>query len=210
MQVNNVFVFEHPLLQHKMHLLRDKNTPTKDFRELVDEIAMLMTYEVTKDLPLKDIEIETPLAKTTAKTLARKVTLVPILRAGLGMIPGIQRLIPNSRVGFLGMYRDHETHQPVQYYCKMPDDITESTVIVLDPMFATAGSAIMAIEYLKSIGCKDLLFGCIVASRYAVDRIYREHPDVKVFCAALDEELDEDCYIVPGLGDAGDRIYGTK
>ncbi len=210
MQINNTFIFEHPLLQHKMGILRDKNTSTKDFRDLIEEISMLMVYEATKDLPLKDIEIETPLAKTPAKALAQKVTLVPILRAGVGMIHGITELIPTARVGFLGMYRDPETHEPVQYYCKMPDDITESTVIVLDPMFATAGSAIAAFEYLKSIGCKDIRFVCVCAARYAVDRVFAEHPDVSVFCAALDEELNDHAYIVPGLGDAGDRIYGTK
>lgn len=210
MQIHNTFVFEHPLLQHKMAILRDKGTSTKDFRELVEEISMLMAYEVTKDLPLKDIEIETPIAATKAKALAQKVTLVPILRAGVGMIHGITELIPTARVGFLGMYRDPETHNPITYYDKMPEDITESTVIVLDPMFATAGSAIAAIEYLKDKGCQDIRFVCICASRYAVERIHNEHPDVNVFCAALDEELNDHAYIVPGLGDAGDRIFGTK
>ena len=211
MQKNNVFVFDHPLIQHKISLLRDKNTNTKDFRELVEEVSMLMVYEVTRDLPLVEKEIETPIAKACVPVLANKpVALVPILRAGLGMVGGIQRLIPIARVGHIGLYRDHETSMPVEYYCKLPPDIENSTVIILDPMFATGGSATMAVEYLKKSGATDLRLVCIIAARYAIDRMLKEHPDVPVFCAAVDKELNDDKYIVPGLGDAGDRIFGTK
>ncbi len=211
MQNKNAFIFEHPLIQHKISLLRDKNTSTKDFRELVDEIAMLMVYEVTKDFPLKEVEIETPVAVTKAKVLTdRKVALVPILRAGLGMVAGVQRLLPNARVGHIGLYRDHDTHMPVEYYCKLPDDVAESTVIVLDPMFATGGSATAAVQFLKDRGCKDLRLVCLVAAQPAIDKMSAEHPDVPIYCAALDERLNENAYIVPGLGDAGDRIFGTK
>ncbi|MEA5050576.1 MAG: uracil phosphoribosyltransferase [Oscillospiraceae bacterium] len=211
MREGNVFIFEHPLIQHKISLIRDKNTSTKDFRELVDEISMLMVYEATKDLPMKEIEIETPIAKTKTRILSdKKIALVPILRAGLGMVAGVQKLLPNARVGHIGLYRDPETHEPVQYYCKLPSDITESTVFLLDPMFATGGSASAAFTYLKQIGCKDLRMMCIIAARPAVERFKKEHPDVLIYCAALDEKLNENAYIVPGLGDAGDRIFGTK
>lgn len=211
MQIGNTFVFEHPLIQHKMTLMRDKDTSTKDFRELVDEVSMLMVYEVTKDFPLKETEIETPMAKMKARVLSdKKIALVPILRAGLGMVAGVQKLLPNARVGHIGLYRDHDTHRPVEYYCKLPDDVADSTVIVLDPMFATGGSATAAIEFLKQRGCSDLRLVCLVAAAYAVDRMAKEHPDVRVYCAALDADLDENAYIVPGLGDAGDRIFGTK
>ncbi|MEG1558164.1 MAG: uracil phosphoribosyltransferase [Oscillospiraceae bacterium] len=211
MQEKNAFIFEHPLIQHKISLLRDKNTSTKDFRELVEEVSMLMVYEVTKDLPMMEIEIETPIAHTKTRVLSdKKIALVPILRAGLGMVGGVQRLLPNARVGHIGLYRDHDTHEPVEYYCKLPADVAESTVIVLDPMFATGGSATAAISFLKQRGCTDLRLVCIVAARAAIDRMTREHPDVPVYCAALDEVLNENAYIVPGLGDAGDRIFGTK
>ncbi|MEG0833192.1 MAG: uracil phosphoribosyltransferase [Oscillospiraceae bacterium] len=211
MQEKNAFIFEHPLIQHKISLLRDKNTSTKDFRELVEEVSMLMVYEVTKDLPMMEIEIETPIARTKTRVLSdKKIALVPILRAGLGMVGGVQRLLPNARVGHIGLYRDHDTHEPVEYYCKLPADVAESTVIVLDPMFATGGSATAAISFLKQRGCTDLRLVCIVAARAAIDRMTREHPDVPVYCAALDEVLNENAYIVPGLGDAGDRIFGTK
>ena len=210
-QNKNAFIFDHPLIQHKISLLRDKNTSTKDFRELVDELAMLMVYEVTKDFQLKEVEIETPIAKTKTMVLAdRKVTLVPILRAGLGMVNGVQTLLPNARVGHIGLYRDPETHLPVEYYCKLPEDVADSTVIVLDPMFATGGSATAAIEFLKKRGCKDLRMICLVAAQPAIDKMYSEHPDVPVYCGALDECLNANAYIVPGLGDAGDRIFGTK
>ena len=211
MREGNAFIFEHPLIQHKISLLRDKNTSTKDFRELVDEVSMLMVYEVTKDFPLTEIEIETPVAKTKTKVLTdRPISLVPILRAGLGMVSGVQKLLPKSRVGHIGLYRDHDTHLPVEYYCKLPDDVAESTVIVLDPMFATGGSATAAISFLKERGCTDLRLVCIVAARPAIELMAKQHPDVNVYCAALDEKLNENAYIVPGLGDAGDRIFGTK
>ena len=211
MRVGNVFIFEHPLIQHKISIIRDKNTNTKDFRELIDEIAMLMVYEATKDFPLTEVEIETPVAKTKTRVLTdKKISLVPILRAGLGMVAGVQKLLPNSRVGHIGLYRDPVTAEPVQYYCKLPDDVAESTVMVLDPMFATGGSASAAFDYLKSIGCKDLRMLCIIAARPAIERFKVEHPDVTIYCAAVDEKLNEHKYIVPGLGDAGDRIFGTK
>ncbi len=211
MKEGNVFIFEHPLIQHKISIIRDMNTNTKDFRELIDEIAMLMVYEATKDFPLTEVEIETPVAKTKTKMLTdKKVSLVPILRAGLGMVAGVQKLLPNARVGHIGLYRDPDTHDPVQYYCKLPEDIAQSTVILLDPMFATGGSASAAFDYLKSIGCKDLRMLCIIAARPAIERFKTEHPDVTIYCAAVDEKLNEHAYIVPGLGDAGDRIFGTK
>lgn len=207
----NVFIFGHPLIQHKVSLLRDKTTSMKDFRDLVDELSMLMVYEITKDFELVDKEIETPMATTVTKVLSdRKVALVPILRAGIGMVHGIQQLLPNARVGHIGLYRDHDTHEPVEYYCKLPPDIENSTVIVLDPMFATGGSIAAALRILKSRGCTDLRLVCIVAARYGVERVAKEFPDVKIYCAAFDEELNPNAYIVPGLGDAGDRLFGTK
>lgn len=210
MQVKTAFVFEHPLIQHKISLLRDKNTPTKDFRELLDEVSMLMVYEVTKDLPLKEIEIETPIAKTKTRVLAdRKIALVPILRAGIGMVHGVQLLLPNARVGHIGLYRDPETHEPHEYYCKLPSDIASSIVFLLDPMVATGGSTSAAIDALQSRGVRDLRIVCIVAAQPAIDRLAEEHPDVPIYCAALDQKLNENAYIVPGLGDAGDRIFGT-
>ena len=210
-QSQNAFIFQHPLIQHKISLLRDKRTRTKDFRELVDEVSMLMVYEATKDLPLVEVEIETPLSPARVNVLSDKpIALIPILRAGLGMVSGVQKLLPNARVGHIGLYRDHDTHQPVEYYCKLPDDIRDSIVIVLDPMFATGGSATAAVTFLKQRGCTDLRMICIVAAQPAVDRMAREHPDVSVYCGALDAELDDNAYIVPGLGDAGDRIFGTK
>jgi len=206
----NVFIFQHPLIQHKISLLRDRNTKTKDFRELVDEVSMLMVYEVTKDLPLVSAEVQTPIALAKVNVLADKpITLVPILRAGLGMVNGVQRLLPNAKVGHMGLYRDHETHQPVEYYCKMPQDVQDSIVFILDPMFATGGSATAATSFLKQRGCTDLRLVCIIAAQYAIDRMAAEHPDVSVYCGALDAELNENAYIVPGLGDAGDRIFGT-
>ncbi len=208
---DNVFIFEHPLIQHKVSLLRDKNTSMKDFRDLVDEISMLMVYEITKDFELVEKEIETPMAIAKTKVLSeRKVALVPILRAGIGMVHGIQQLLPNARVGHIGLYRDHDTHEPVEYYCKLPTDIADSTVIVLDPMFATGGSIAAALKILYQKGCKDLRLVCLVAARYGVERISREFPDVKIYCAAFDEVLNPNAYIVPGLGDAGDRLFGTK
>ncbi|MDD2561679.1 MAG: uracil phosphoribosyltransferase [Eubacteriales bacterium] len=207
----NVFIFEHPLIQHKVSLLRDKTTSMKDFRDLLDELSMLMVYEITKDFPLVEVEIETPMARAKTKVLSdRKVSLVPILRAGIGMVHGIQQLLPNARVGHIGLYRDHETCQPVEYYCKLPPDIAESTVIMLDPMYATGGSISAALKILKDRGCEDIRLVCIVAARAGVERICQEHPDVKIYCAAFDEVLNPNAYIVPGLGDAGDRLFGTK
>ncbi len=208
---DNVFIFGHPLIQHKVSLLRDKNTSMKDFRDLVDELSMLMVYEITKDFELVETEIETPMALTKTKILSdRKVSLVPILRAGIGMVHGIQQLLPNARVGHIGLYRDHDTHEPVEYYCKLPVDIADSTVFVLDPMFATGGSIAAALKILYGKGCTDLRLVCLVAARFGVERIAREFPDVKIYCAAFDEELNPNAYIIPGLGDAGDRLFGTK
>ena len=212
MQHENVFVFDHPLIQHKISLLRDKNTGTKDFRTLVKELAMLMVYEVTKDLELVETEIETPVAKTVTKVLSDKpISLVPILRAGLGMVEGVTSLLPNARVGHIGLYRDPETHDPVEYYCKLPADVADSTVIVLEPMFATGGSLTATIDILKKrYGCKDIRLVCLIAAVPGVERVMTAHPDIKLYCAALDEKLNDHAYIVPGLGDAGDRIFGTK
>ncbi|MBQ1894767.1 MAG: uracil phosphoribosyltransferase [Clostridiales bacterium] len=207
----NVFIFDHPLIQHKVSLLRDKNTTTKEFRELVSEIAMLMAYEVTRDLPLKDVEIETPVAVAHTKMLAgKKLAIVPILRAGLGMVDGMTQLIPNVRVGHIGLYRDPVTVEPVEYYCKMPEDVADRDVIVLDPMLATGGSASAAIGFLKQRGIKNIKFMCLIAAPEGIARLTKDHPDVKIFCAAKDEKLNDHSYIVPGLGDAGDRLFGTN
>lgn len=207
----NVFIFDHPLMQHKVTLLRDKNTVQKEFRELVEELSMLMAYEVTRDLPLKEVDIETPVAPTRQRKLAeQKIALVPILRAGLGMVSGMQSIIPQARVGHIGLYRDHDTLDPVEYYCKLPDDIAESEVILLDPMLATGGSGVAAIDFLKARGVKKIKWVCIIASEKGVEVLHSAHPDVSIFCAAVDPVLNEDAYIVPGLGDAGDRLFGTK
>ena len=204
-------IFDHPLIQHKLAVLRDKNTPSKDFRILVSEIAMLMTYEVTRDLPLKDVQIETPMTTMTAKKLAgKKLAVVPILRAGLGMVDGVLNIIPSARIGHIGLYRDHETLEPVEYYCKLPADIEEREVLVVDPMLATGGSAIDAIAQIKKRNPKHIRFVCIIAAPEGLEALTAAHPDVDVFCAALDERLNEKGYILPGLGDAGDRLFGTK
>ena len=211
MAQDNIFVFDHPLIQHKVSLLRDKNTSTKEFRELVEEIAMLMAYEVTRDLPLKDVEIETPVATAHSKMLAGKsIAVVPILRAGLGMVDGMVKLIPNLKVGHIGLYRDPVTIEPHTYYCKLPEDINEREVIILDPMLATGGSASAAIGYLKEKGIDSIKFMCLIAAPEGIERLTKDHPDVKIYCAAKDERLNDDSYIVPGLGDAGDRIFGTN
>ncbi|MBR1796966.1 MAG: uracil phosphoribosyltransferase [Clostridiales bacterium] len=211
MAEQNVFVFDHPLIQHKVSLLRDKNTCTKEFRELVSEIAMLMAYEVTRDLPMKDVQIETPVAPATVKMLAGKsIAIVPILRAGLGMVDGMVKLIPNVKVGHVGLYRDPVTVEPHTYYCKLPDDINEREVILLDPMLATGGSASAAIGYLKEKGISNIKFMCLIAAPEGIERITMDHPDVHIYCAAKDEKLNDHSYIVPGLGDAGDRIFGTN
>lgn len=208
---NQIFVMDHPLIQHKLTFLRDKNTGTKEFRALVSEIATLMCYEATRDLPLENVEIETPMCRATTKVIAgRKFAFVPILRAGLGMVDGMLQLVPSAKVGHIGLYRDHETHLPVEYYNKLPPDIEERDVIVLDPMLATGGSAIDAIEIVKRSRPKSIKFLCIIAAPEGLKALSEAHPDVHIYCASVDERLNEDCYILPGLGDAGDRIFGTK
>ena len=206
-----VNVIDHPLIQHKLTMMRKKTTGTKDFRQLLEEISMLMTYEITRDFPLKDVEIETPVSKCVGKELAdtRKVCVVPILRAGLGLQSGVVNMIPAAKIGHIGLYRDPETLKPVEYYCKMPSDIAERTMLVVDPMLATGGSAAAAITMLKEKGAKKLILMCLVAAPEGVKVINDEHPDVPVYVAAVDEKLNEHGYIVPGLGDAGDRIFGT-
>lgn len=206
-----VNVIDHPLIQHKLTMMRKKTTGTKDFRELLEEISMLMTYEITRDFPLKDVEIETPVSKCVGKELAdtRKVCVVPILRAGLGLQSGVVNMIPAAKIGHIGLYRDPETLKPVEYYCKMPSDISERTMLVVDPMLATGGSAAAAITMLKEKGAKKLILMCLVAAPEGVKVINDEHPDVPVYVASVDEKLNEHGYIVPGLGDAGDRIFGT-
>lgn len=207
----NVTITNHPLIQHKLSILRDKSTASKEFRALVSEIATLMCYEATRDLPLKEVQIETPVAPMTTKALAgKKLAFVPILRAGLGMVDGVLSLVPSARVGHIGLYRDPETLQPVEYYCKLPGDIGEREVIVLDPMLATGGSAIDAISQIKKRQPKSIKFMCIIAAPEGLKALTDAHPDVDVFVAALDEKLNDHGYIVPGLGDAGDRIFGTK
>lgn len=204
-------VVDHPLIQHKVTMMRDVNTNSKDFRQLLDEISLLLAYEATKDLPLKEVEVETPICKTKAKTVAgRSIGVVPILRAGLGMVNGITTLVPNAKVGHIGLYRDPETHLPVEYYCKLPADAEERTIIVVDPMLATGGSAVAAIRFLKDRGCTDIKMMNLIAAPEGVKAVQTAHPDVDIYVAALDERLNENAYIVPGLGDAGDRIFGTK
>ena len=207
----NVFVMDHPLIQHKLSILRDKRTGTKQFRELINEIAMLMCYESTRDLPLKEVEIETPLVTAKTKKLAgRKMAFVPILRAGLGMVDGLLTLIPAAKVGHIGMYRDEETLEPHEYYCKLPGDIDERLIVVVDPMLATGGSAIDAISQIKGYGGKNIKFMCLIAAPEGIKALSEAHPDVDIYCANVDECLNERGYIMPGLGDAGDRIFGTK
>ena len=209
--MGKVYVFDHPLIQHKLTYIRKKETGTKEFRELVDEIATLMAFEATRDLPLTEIEIETPVAKTKAKVLSgKKLGIVPILRAGMGMVDGILKLIPAAKVGHVGLYRDPETLQPVEYYVKFPSDIEERDIFVVDPMLATGGSAIEAINSLKKRGAKHIVFLCLIAAPEGVEALTKAHPDVDIYIAALDEKLNEKGYIIPGLGDAGDRLFGTK
>lgn len=203
-------VIDHPLIQHKLTIIREKNTGTKVFREVVNEIARLMAYEVSRDMPLEDVEIETPLVKTVQKELTgKKVAIIPILRAGLGMVDGILDLIPAAKVGHIGMYRDHESLEPVEYFVKLPQDIEERLLLVVDPMLATGGSAIAAIDALKRRGAGSIKFVCLVAAPEGVKALQEAHPDVNIYVAALDEKLDENGYILPGLGDAGDRLFGT-
>ena len=209
--MSKVCVFDHPLIQHKLSILREKSTSVKEFRELISEIAMLMCYEATRDLPLEEVEIETPVAKAKVKRISgKKLAIVPILRAGLGMVDGMVSMMPNAKVGHIGLFRDPETLEPVKYYYKMPPDIEERDVIVVDPMLATGGSASAAIQFLKDDGVKHIKLMCIIGAPEGVQRMQEDHPDVDIFVAALDERLNEHGYIVPALGDAGDRIFGTK
>ena len=212
-KMGNFHVLDHPLIQHKLTMIRQKDCGTKVFREVVNEISMLMAYEVSRDLPLEDVEIETPLVKTTLKTLAgKKVAIIPILRAGLGMVDGILELIPAAKIGHVGMYRDHDTLQPVEYFVKLPSDISERQLFVVDPMLATGGSAVAAIDALLKRGAqpKSIKFCCLVAAPEGVKVLQEAHPEIDIYAAALDERLNENGYILPGLGDAGDRLFGTK
>ena len=209
--MSQVHVIDHPMIQHKLTIMRNKETGSKDFRQLLEEISLLMGYEVTRDIPLEEVEIETPICKMTAKkVLGRKLAIVPILRAGMGMVEGLHTLVPVAKVGHIGLYRNEETHEPVVYYCKLPEDIQERMVIVTDPMLATGGSSCDALAMLKDRGCKNIRLMCLVAAPEGVARVQKEHPDVDIFVAAVDDHLNEDAYIVPGLGDAVDRIFGTK
>lgn len=209
--MQKLIIIDHPLVQHKVTLIRNKNTPSKEFRELISEISMLMCYEATRDLPLREIEIETPMTVTKSKVISgRKLAFVPILRAGLGMCDGMLALVPAAKVGHIGMYRDPETHTPHEYYCKLPADIEERDVILLDPMLATGGSAIDAVNAVKKRSPRSIKFVCIIAAPEGIEALSAAHPDVQIYCAARDERLNENKYILPGLGDAGDRIFGTK
>ena len=208
--MSQIHVIDHPMIQHKLTIMRKKETGSKDFRELLKEISLLMGYEVTRDLPLDDIEIETPICKTMAKKVSgRKLAIVPILRAGIGMVDGLQTLVPVAKVGHIGLYRNEETHVPVVYYCKLPEDINQRLVIVTDPMLA-GGSACDALSMLKERGCNNIRLMCLVSAPEGIARVQKEHPDVDIYVAAVDDHLNKDAYIVPGLGDAGDRIFGTK
>ena len=206
--MSKVVVVDHPLVQHKLTLMREKDCGNKDFRQLLEEITMLMGYEVTRDLPMEEIEIETPIQKCKSKIISgKKLGIVPILRAGLGMVNGMLALVPTAKVGHIGLYRDPDTHAPVEYYCKMPSDIAERDVIVLDPMLATGGSSVAAIDFIKQRGCKSVTLMCLVGCPEGVEAVQKAHPDVDIYIAAIDEKLNENKYIVPGLGDAGDRLY---
>lgn len=209
--MGNLHIISHPLVQHKISLLRDKNTGTKEFRELVSEIAMFICYEATRDLPLKEIEIETPVAVAKTKVISgRKLAFVPILRAGLGMVDGVTALVPAAKIGHIGIFRQPETKEAVKYYCKMPDDIAERDVIIVDPMLATGHSAVAAIDEIKKMGVKNIKFMCIICSPEGIEKIQTVHPDVDIYTGVMDKGLNEDKFIVPGVGDAGDRIFGTK
>ena len=209
--MENVFIMKHPLITHKISRLRDKTTGTNEFRALVEEIAMLMGYEALSDLPMEEVEVETPIETCKTEVLAgRKLAVVPILRAGLGMVSGITALVPTAKIGHIGLYRDEETHEPHEYYCKLPDPIDQRLIVVLDPMLATGGSAIAAIDFIKEHGGKNIKFMSIIAAPEGVERLAKAHPDVQIYCGNIDRQLNEDAYICPGLGDAGDRIFGTK
>ncbi len=209
--MGKVYVFDHPLIQHKVALMRMKETNVKDFRDLAREIAMLMGFEATRDLELEEVEIETPICKTRVNMLkGEDIAIIPILRAGLGFVDGMLELVPNAKVGHVGLYRDPDTHEPVEYYCKLPTDIGKRKIFVLDPMLATGGSAVAAIDFIKKRGGKDIVFMCLIAAPEGIKALQDAHPDVDIYIASKDEKLNENAYIVPGLGDAGDRLYGTK
>ncbi|UWP60280.1 uracil phosphoribosyltransferase [Ruminococcus gauvreauii] len=209
--MEEVFIMDHPLIQHKISRLRDETTGTNEFRKLVEEIGMLMGYEALRDLKMEKITLKTPIEECEAPVIAgKKLAIVPILRAGLGMVSGMLALVPSAKVGHIGLYRDHETHEPHEYYCKLPDPIEERVIVVLDPMLATGGSAEAAINFVKRHGGKKIKFMCIIAAPEGVKRLQKAHPDVQIYCGCVDRELNEDAYICPGLGDAGDRIFGTK
>ena len=209
--MGKIVIMDHPLIQHKIGYIRRKDTGTMDFRQTISEIAMLICYEATRDLKLEDVDIETPICPTTVKELkGKKMAIVPILRAGLGMVDGMLTLIPAAKVGHIGLYRDPATHEPVEYYCKLPEDCSQREIFVVDPMLATGGSASAAITMLKAKGCKNIHFMCIIAAPEGIERLTKDHPDIDIYIGAKDEKLNENAYIVPGLGDAGDRIFGTK
>ncbi len=211
MNNEKIHISNHPLIKHKISILRDKHTGTNEFRTLSDEIAVLLGFEALKDLELETREIETPLTKYNAPFISgKKLAIVPVLRAGLGMVNGILTLVPSAKIGHIGLYRDHDTMEPQEYYCKLPENIDERLVLVIDPMLATGGSACAAVDFIKKKGGKNIKFLCIIAAPEGVERLHREHPDIEIYIGTLDEKLNEDCYIVPGLGDAGDRIFGTK
>lgn len=209
--MDNVTIINHPLIQHKISMLRDKNTGTNEFRTLIEEIATLMGYEALRDLPLEEIEVETPIEKCMTPVISgKKLAIVPILRAGLGMVNGILALVPTAKVGHIGLYRDEETHEPHEYYCKLPSPIDQRTIVVTDPMLATGGSAVAAVDFIKQHGGKTIKFMCIIAAPEGIKRLHEAHPDVQIYIGHMDRELNENAYICPGLGDAGDRIFGTK
>jgi uracil phosphoribosyltransferase len=208
--VANLFVIDHPLIQHKLGIIRDQNTGAKEFRELLEEVSMLMAYEVTRNLPVEEVQVETPVATARCRTMNAKIAVVPILRAGLGMVGGILKLIPTAKVGHIGVYRDPDSLRPVEYYCKLPADITERELIILDPMLATGGSAVAGIQFLKQRGASQIRLVCLIAAPEGIKNVQDKHPDVDIYVAAVDERLNSHGYIIPGLGDAGDRLFGTK
>ncbi len=209
--MGKAYIFDHPLIQHKVSLMRMKETNTKEFRELATEVAMLMGFEMTRDLPLKEVEIETPMCKTKVNMLqGEDIAIVPILRAGLGFVDGLLSLVPNAKVGHVGLYRDPKTHKPVEYYCKLPADLSKRKIFVVDPMLATGGSAVAAIDFIKEKGGKDIVFMCLIAAPEGLTKLMNLHKDIDVYVAALDDKLDANDYILPGLGDAGDRLFGTR